>query len=108
MGRILIKNRIKHDVLENSAKDYIQGTSICTVEWGDSITISSEYYPPQFTISTEQFVSFSNTLGKRCIVTAISTRDRDQSHLSAKPCELPFWHNEEYKKTDYLHKLVLI
>lgn len=62
---ILINKNIKHFLMPEFEKDYIQATSISIPHC--NITISSIYCPPKYNISREQFLNYFDTLGPKFI-----------------------------------------
>lgn len=64
---ILIKNRIKHHVNNEYTKEYIHSISITITETTGSLTVSSIYCPPKYSITEQQFTIFLQSLGSRFI-----------------------------------------
>lgn len=62
---ILVKNRIKHHVMEEYCKEYLHSTTICIQENGGAINVSAVYCPPRFNITETQFEEFFATLGSK-------------------------------------------
>lgn len=64
---IIIKQKIKHHVLENLSEDFIQATSIAVDEWAGKLVLSAVYCPPRHQITKDQFKSYFSKLGPRFI-----------------------------------------
>lgn len=60
---ILIRRRIRHDVLNGFSTEYLQATSIRIYDQSAPLTLSAIYCPPRFAVKSEQFMDFFNTLG---------------------------------------------
>lgn len=64
---VLIRSNIKHHVLKDYCKNYIQATNIVISDWISDITISALYCPPRFTIKETEFNDYFKSLGGRFI-----------------------------------------
>lgn len=62
---VIIKNSIKHNVMNKFQTPHIQATSVNIEDRRGSLTISAIYCPPRYTIKEEQFQDFFATLGNR-------------------------------------------
>lgn len=52
---IIMKNNIRHHELDKYNKDFLQATTIKVEDRAGTLVISSIYYPPKHTITSEQF-----------------------------------------------------
>ena len=64
---IIIKSGIKHYELPSFQKDYLQATSEAIEDCHGTITASAVYCTPRHSIAKENFDSFFDALGNRCI-----------------------------------------
>lgn len=64
---VIIKNTIKHHIVEEYKQNHLQATSISVEEWNGPIIIASIYCPPKYAIKKEMFQQFYDTLGPRFI-----------------------------------------
>jgi endonuclease/exonuclease/phosphatase (EEP) superfamily protein YafD len=64
---IIIKNHIKHHLLPNFSRDYLQATSVSVEDSLGHLTISSVYLPPKHQVHKEQLEEYYATLGPRFI-----------------------------------------
>jgi len=62
---ILIKSRIKHYPIQNTAEDFLQATNIYLDEYIKGLVISSIYCPPRFTITETLFQNYFDSLGPK-------------------------------------------
>jgi hypothetical protein len=80
---IIIKNSIKHHLLNNYSKNLLQATSVL-VGVSACLLISAVYLPPRYTVKQEQLKDLYNTLGCRFIAgdynASIPTGDPDSLH----------------------------
>ena len=64
---ILLRNRLKHCVLQPYATNYLQATSVTLNNYGKELNLSAIYCPPKFKITENQFKEFFDNLGDRFI-----------------------------------------
>lgn len=64
---VLVRSNIKHHVLQDYCKNYIQATNVVITDWISDITVSALYCPPRFTIKETEFNDFFQSLGDRFI-----------------------------------------
>ena len=64
---IIIKSNNKYYELPPFQKDYLQATNVAIEDCHGTITTSAVYCPPRHSIAKEDFDSFLDTLGNRCI-----------------------------------------
>ncbi|GBP72774.1 RNA-directed DNA polymerase from mobile element jockey [Eumeta japonica] len=64
---IIIKNSVKHCLLDPFAAPYLQATSIRVEDRSGFLNLSAIYCPPRHTIKEEMFSDFFKTLGNRFI-----------------------------------------
>lgn len=60
---VLIRRRMRHDVLEGFSEQFLQATSIRVPILHGTITISAIYCPPRFSITSDTFANFFQSLG---------------------------------------------
>lgn len=64
---VIIKQNIKHNLLDPYQEDHLQATCISLTDKSDSITLAAVYCPPKHKITETMFNKFFQTLGKRFI-----------------------------------------
>jgi hypothetical protein len=62
---IIVKNHIKHHLLPNFRRDYLQATSVTVEDPLGRLTISSVYLPPKHAVLKKQLEEYYATLGPR-------------------------------------------
>lgn len=65
---IVIKNSIKHSLIESYSTDYLQATSVRTEDRSGPLNLSAIYCPPKHKVSDATFSSFFESLGPRFLV----------------------------------------
>jgi hypothetical protein len=64
---ILVRSQIAHHLLPTIQHNYIQSTAISIACTSFSFSLAAVYCPPRFSISSNQFTEFFNSLGSRFI-----------------------------------------
>lgn len=121
---VLLRKRIRHDVLESYSEPYLQATTVRVSISHETITISAIYCPPRFSISSDTFTNFFQSLGHkffaagdynakhthwgsrlvnpkgRQLYNCIMSRQNGIDYLS--PCQPTYWPHDHNKQPDLI------
>lgn len=64
---IIIRQNLKHYILEEFKKDYLQATTVCVNDTLGQVTISAVYCPPKYNNKKEHFENYLKSLGSKYI-----------------------------------------
>jgi len=119
---IVIKNNIKHHVINEYRTEKIQATTV-VMEWSGPLTISAVYCPPKHATKQDEFEQYLKILGNRFIAGGdfnakhpqwgsrlISPKGRElweaMKHLNLEPMstgEPTYWSTDRQKKNTRCH-----
>lgn len=121
---ILIRKRIRHDILEGFSEQFMQATTIRLTNSHGMITISAIYCPPRFSISSDIFDGFFQSLGRKFLAAGdynakhthwgsrlvnpkgrqlykcITSRRNELDYIS--PCQPTYWPHDRNKQPDLI------
>ena len=119
---IVIKNNIKHHVINEYRTEKIQATTVVVEEWSGPLTISAVYCPPKHATKQDEFEQYLKILGNRFIAGGdfnakhpqwgsrlISSKGRElweaMKHLNLEPMstgEPTYWPTDRRKIRDVI------